>query len=169
MKKLLKEWRKFMNEEFSDVGWTAGSSGKHWGNAGSGILLVTPGKDKCFLLLRGPEVAEPNTWGIPGGAIPEDEETGQMKDPWKSAVTELQEECGSLPPGFPAQGKLFQNDVDENFTFYNYVVIVPEEAVTQWKVRLDWENQGSGWFTPDDLPSPLHFGTKWLLSKLGVS
>lgn len=166
MKKLFENWKKFIKEEFADVGWQKGSKGTHWGNAGSGILLVTPQKE-YFLALRSPSVDQPNTWGLVGGAIPEDEETGKMKNPWTSAVHEMNEECGSLPPGFPDRGQLFQNDVDENFTFYNYLVQVPEEA-KKWKVRHSWESVDSGWFTAENLPSPLHFGVKWLLKRLKV-
>lgn len=127
---------------------------------GSGCLLVAGGK--ILLLQRSKYVTEPLTWGIPGGAIPVNKETGHPKPAWQSAMHETEEELGGLPPGFSRyvdKRKYWK----EGYTFTTFVVQLPAEALS-WSPHLNWESAGWGWFSKDELPKPLHYGLKWLLS-----
>ena len=138
---------------------------EHWGNDGSGCLIKCG--NKILLLKRSPHVTEPNTWGIPGGAIPISKSTGKPKDAWESAKKETEEELGFLPPGF----KNFEDKVVFNgkgFKYTTFIVKLPDGSVDHWHPILDWENSKAAWFTKNNLPSPLHFGIKWLLSNYNV-
>jgi len=143
-----------------DVGLTASG---HWGNEASGVLFVTP--DRTMLLLRRSlDVLEPWTWGIPGGAIPEDED-GPELSPLDNAMKEAEEEVG---PAFLKQrqkllGSVVMEDPDSGFRYTTFVVSV-------WRpfdVTLNWEHDDWGWFTEEDLPElDLHPGFAEFLSSV---
>ncbi|MDO5672321.1 MAG: NUDIX domain-containing protein [Actinomycetaceae bacterium] len=64
---------------------------RHWGPDGAaGLLLVAraDGVDHALLQLRSAWTMSPNVWGIPGGAVEENE------DPTVAAVREAEEEAG---------------------------------------------------------------------------
>ena len=58
--------------------------------------------------------------------------------------------------------QLFDVFQSENFKFYNFLGKVEEE----FSPTLDWENESAEWFSLNDFPPNLHFGTKRLLDKL---
>jgi len=127
------------------------TSGQFWGSRGAGIMPVCPSSGKVLLVLRSSQVNEPRTWGIPGGAIDSDESYEN------AARRELEEELGffshvEIKPAF-----MFEKGP---FKFQNFFGIVDEE----FEAILDWENEDYAWFGLNQLPSPLHFGTKALLA-----
>jgi 8-oxo-dGTP pyrophosphatase MutT (NUDIX family) len=159
LKKLVETYLKILAESPLD-GTEGPSLGRHgigtndskefWGSRGAGIMPICPTTGNILLVLRGPQVNEPGTWGIPGGAIDGNESFGS------AAKRELQEELSysgqvEIHPAFQFQ--------KGTFTFQNFFGVVPEE----FEVQLDWENEDHGWFALNALPSPLHFGTKALL------
>ena len=129
-----------------------GSDSRFWGNRGAGILLVAQNTGRVLLVLRSSLVNEPGTWGLPGGKIDDDDES-----PIEAAKREAMEELG-----YAGTVQIFAAHIFKagNFRFHNFLGVVPEE----FKAQLDWENTRSGWFSLDELPGPLHFGTKSLLS-----
>ena len=127
------------------------TSGQFWGSRGAGIMPVCPATGRVMLVLRSSMVNEPHTWGIPGGAI----DSAESYE--KAARREMQEELGfsahvEIQPAF-----LFEKG---SFKFQNFFGIVDEE----FDAQLDWENTDYDWFALNQLPSPLHFGVKALLS-----
>ena len=106
---------------------------------------------RILLTLRSSLVNEPGTWGIPGGAIDEDE------SPSTAARRELQEELGYSGPVRLIAGHVFEA---EDFQYHNFIGVVPDE----FEASFNWENDDAEWFDIDGLPSPLHFGVSALLS-----
>jgi 8-oxo-dGTP pyrophosphatase MutT (NUDIX family) len=101
---------------------------------------------------RSPEVNEPGTWGVWGGAI----EPGE--DPAKAAVREVREETGYRgrhEPLVPLY--VFQSG---SFVYRNYLLIVPEE----FQPRLNWESSGAVWLPLEEAPHPRHYGLAALLA-----
>ncbi len=131
---------------------TEGDDSRFWGNRGAGILLIARDTGNLLLVLRSRYVNEPGTWGIPGGKIDDDDES-----PNHAAKREAREELG-----YSGRIKLMPAHVFKagQFRFHNFIGVVPKE----FEPSLDWENDDAGWFSIDDLPSPLHFGIQSLLS-----
>ena len=123
-----------------------------WGKQGAGILCVALDTGRFLLVHRSSQVEEPGTWGLPGGAVEEDQGIEQ------AAKTELFEETGYRGPIRLVKSYVYKSG---GFEFHNFIGFVAKE----FKPRLDWENQGSGWFSFDNLPSPLHFGVKALFER----
>ena len=126
-------------------------TGRFWGGQGAGCMPLAEGSGRIMLTLRSQHVNEPNTWGIPGGAIDEGE------DPSTAARRELQEELGYNGPVRIIPGYVFEA---EDFRYHNFIGVVPDE----FKASLDWESTDAQWFELDKLPSPLHFGVSAFLS-----
>lgn len=126
-----------------------GDDERFWGNQGAGILLIARDTGRLLLVLRSPEVNEPNTWGLPGGAI----DVGE--NPAGAARREAREEVG-----FKGKLQLYPAYVfsSKNFRYHNFIGAIDRE----FEPSLDWENSGAGWFEISDLPSPLHFGVQAL-------
>jgi 8-oxo-dGTP pyrophosphatase MutT (NUDIX family) len=142
-----------------------GMVGEFWGSQGSGLLLSTG--ERVLLTLRSRLVLDPGTWGIPGGAVPVDDRTGEAIDPLESAVTETYEETGLATTVGRMRSNLRATTVfrppHSSFRFTTYVVGVqddwPERAIC-----LDWENDEAAWFTPAELLDlDLHHGVVFTL------
>jgi 8-oxo-dGTP pyrophosphatase MutT (NUDIX family) len=122
----------------------------YWGKQGAGCLVFAKETKRFLLMLRGPEVEQPRTWGTIGGAIDEGEnqKTGAMR--------ELVEESK-----YKGKVRLIPMYVfsDKSFRYSNFLAIVPAE----FKPRVDWENIRGEWFAYGEWPKPLHFGLKKLL------
>jgi GNAT superfamily N-acetyltransferase/ADP-ribose pyrophosphatase YjhB (NUDIX family) len=138
--------------DFEDEGFV----GDYWGSQGSGILFTCKGK--MLLMERAHWVEQPYTWGIPGGAVPVDENDKSM-DPKKSAIKEVTEEIGS----FPANAKWVDQTVfkDGSFQYTTYIVEVPSEFTP----RLNDEHTDFMWVDPSNIPQDMevHFGVQWTL------
>jgi 8-oxo-dGTP pyrophosphatase MutT (NUDIX family) len=126
-----------------------------WGRQGSGCLIYARETGKYLVQLRSEEVLQPGTWGVWGGAVDE----GLTLE--ENALAELSQETG------------FKGDVDlhflvdfideaSGFRYRNYLAVVEEE----FDPILNWEGEDAFWCDVDSWPDPLHFGLKYLLSKV---
>lgn len=109
----------------------------------AGILFV---HDRRVLLLKRAESAQdaPGTWSVPGGGIEEGE------TPEQAARRELQEECDWTYDG-PLTPLYVSSNGFQCFGAKGYAEPALNAEHTDW-----------GWFSFDDLPSPLHPGMKEL-------
>jgi hypothetical protein len=98
----------------------------------SGIVFHDSGK---ILLLQRPD----GTWGFPAGSIEEGE------GPEVAAIRETIEETGYLHNGMMQSIGIFDGFFHAFFA-----------DVEQFEVTLNEEHIGSGWFSIDALPTPLH-------------
>ncbi len=125
-----------------------------WGTRGAGVLVFEE-KNKTFLLLkRSSKVEQPGKWGIPGGAI--DNEELESKE---AAHRELQEETGFTHIDDLQLLYVFEKG---DFKFYNYLAIID----SQFTPQLDWENTDFKWVTLDQMVtnrSYLHFGVNSII------
>ena len=125
-----------------------------WGNVGAGILPFSR-KTKRFLIpFRSPYVLEPNTWGVWGGKL-DDEDKNNIK---RAALREFKEETKYTGNVLTIPSYIFR---DKNFTYYNFIGIIEDE----FKPSLDWETNNYKWVTFDELLklNPKHFGLEYLL------
>lgn len=142
----------------------------YWGKAGAGILFFCD--SKVLLLQRSTLVTQPNTWGIPGGSV----EGEYYVDPsgphtefpsvdqfWAGALREVSEELGSLPDKFTVFDRV--EFADRQFKFVNHLATITEEIKSVWNIETNWESRGYSWFKLNELPEPLHFGVKYVISQ----
>lgn len=120
---------------------------------GAGCLLFLPATKKFLLIKRSDLVPMPLHWCLPGGSV----------DPGEAATDaakrELFEETGYELTS--PMHLIYTNDTyAPRFKFYNYASIIDKP----FKPVLNWESVDFGWFTIDDLPSPMHWGLKQLLN-----
>lgn len=101
----------------------------------AGILFKSGGK--IFLVKRGDD----GSWAVPGGKLEEGE------TPESAARREVLEECG-----FDYSAPLTPHTLIDG-----YVTYLADDA-EQFDAFLNDENQACGWFSPDELPDPLHPG-----------
>jgi hypothetical protein len=147
---------------FQDVGMVGG----RWGHAASG-MLVTDGS-RVLLLKRGFKVLDPRLWGIPGGAIPVDRETGDSKGAEESAFDEAIEEMGSLPAGSIVGKYVFSGS--GNFTYTTFIWETSPEALERFRPQLNWEH--TDWMIEkiEAISGPaIHPGVIWVLDKIKKS
>ena len=131
-----------------------------WGNVGGGVLPCCTSTGRILLPFRSKYVNEPNTWGIWGGKI--DEEQGQGESDIEDVVKrEFMEEGGfdgdiKLIPAF-----VFETP-NKSFKYYNFVGLLDHEH----EPTLDWETQSYKWVTFDEMMNikPKHFGLQGLLN-----
>lgn len=141
-----------------------GMVGEDWGSSASG-LLVTDG-DRVLLLKRSPHVQDPGLWGIPGGAVPVDYDTGKRKDAKKSALDEAREEMGGIPSGSVGGKHVFSKP--SGFTFTTYIYETDPDSLDRFTPRLNWEHTDWGLFDLDGTkPSGIHPGVIWVLKRMG--
>jgi 8-oxo-dGTP pyrophosphatase MutT (NUDIX family) len=143
-----------------------GHVGGHWGSQGAGALLTT-GR-RILLMLRSDLVDyEPHTWGVPGGAVPVDSETGRPDDLVRSAARELREEAG-LNVGSEALRDAITGQTvfrSGSFRFTTFIARVSERSASK-PLRLNWESEDAGWFTPEELLDlELHPGVRFTLDE----
>ena len=124
-----------------------------WGKAGAGALIVARSTGRLLIPKRSPDVLQPNTWGVWGGAI------DGSKSPKEAVQQEVEEECGytghmELYPLF-----VFKDD-KSGFQYFNFLAVIDDE----FRPKLNWETSTSKWCYLQDLPTPLHFGLKGLLN-----
>lgn len=147
MNHLREQWSKLADRTVLDD-----EGNVRWGNAAAGCLFyyheVETDDFWFFLVHRSGHVLEPNTWGIPGGALMPGE------SPSDGALREFREECGFIA-----------SEATPQFTFtdtragWTYTTLVLEVDHKFTNVRLNWENVGFAWLRPQDFKKlPLHPG-----------
>jgi len=115
---------------FHDEGLVSGK----WGSSASG-LLITDG-DRVLLLKRSDSVRDPGLWGIPGGAIPVNDE-GVSKDAEESALQETREEIGIVPSGNIIGSTEHNNN---SFVYTTFYLKVSAEELSSISPVLNWEH-----------------------------
>lgn len=123
-----------------------------YGKIGSGCIILAKDTGRILLPKRSAEVTEPHTWGTWGGAVDIGEDTKY------SAMREVYEETG-----YSGDVKLYPLCVyskEDVFKYYSYLAVVEHEFTPE----LNWETETANWFDVNNLPSPLHFGVKYIFS-----
>ena len=134
---------------------TAGQAGfddSFWGQAAAGGLFMAGDTRRILFSHRSEAVNEPGTWGSFGGAMDEGE------NPAEAAQREASEEGASV--GSQALIPLYVFKHPSGFQYFNFLFFVPHE----FQPHLTWETQGYEWVEFGNWPSPLHPGTKLLIS-----
>lgn len=137
-----------------------GHVGDHWGTQASGIMFICDGK--VLLLRRADWTMDPGLWGIAGGAVPVDK-AGQPMNVKESAMNEVSEEMGVLPPHTDT-GKSVVYESDDGFKYTTYLFEVPET----FEPILNSEHERAQWFPLEELPEDIHPGVMWSLGKMGL-
>lgn len=117
----------------------------------AGILFVHQGK--LLLILRSSDVVDPSCWCGAGGKI----EPGET--PEEAAIREASEEIGYTEDDTLVLKPLYVYNND-NLVFHNFLGVLPRE---RFRPTLNWESEGYGWFTIDNLPGNLHYGFQEIL------
>ena len=156
----------------------------HWGIGGAGIIFVCPEDRTVFLQKRGRGThSGAGQWAFPGGGI---HPSGEYEHLWslplaekwvlpdnsprfyQTAVTEVDEECGSVPKHRVVDTYLYE---DRGFKYRTFIAAVSLQAKRDWISVPDeehaWEVADDGWFTYDEFTSAnLFFGfTPKLIAK----
>ncbi len=112
-----------------------------------GLFYCWPTR-RFFFVLRGVDCPRPNTWGLVGGKLEQNETL------ISGLHREISEEIGYLPK----IEKTIPIDTYENnghsFKYHTWLLIVEKEFIPQ----LNWENQGYAWVGFNGWPKPLHPG-----------
>lgn len=122
---------------------------------GGGIVAIDRDSGKLLLARRGMDCNEPNTWVPFGGTFEEKDVT-----PKTTAKREFWEECGVNVP-YKVSKMPFYIDENKFIDFYSYLGIFDE----QFKVTINDESLGYGWFDLDNLPDNLHPGFEKLINE----
>jgi oligoribonuclease (3'-5' exoribonuclease)/8-oxo-dGTP pyrophosphatase MutT (NUDIX family) len=133
-----------------------GFVGDNWGSQGSGVLFHR--EDRILLMKRSASVVDPNLWGIPGGAVPIDEQ-GKPKDVKESAFQESDEEMGGLPSYHVTKAPVVFNK--GKFKYTTFLAEVSDE----FSPILNWEHSDFAWFDLMDLPKGIHPGVQWAIDQ----
>ena len=153
-------------------------SGQFWGKEASGCLFFCPEDRTVLLALRSHYVEQPNTWGIPGGAIKtedsdendnifSEEETQGYQHvhhdlSFESAKRETEEELGVFPASFNKVDQTIFQQGGFRYTTFVLAVTAKEKAAFSKQIHLNWENTKSQWFSTTQMPINLHFGVEYL-------
>lgn len=147
-------------DENTDRYVTCDQGHDHWGAAGAAGLLVRhrgdDGQDRYLLQHRSPYVQHGGTWSTPGGALARGEE------PEEGARREAEEEFGSLPHGLKHHHTFSDNH--GGWAYHTVVMDSPRQFSPHGGGEGDWETQGHGWFTPEEMKGlQLHpgFAASW--------
>lgn len=137
----------------------------YFGTEAAGAIVYAK-KDKKFLVLQRQKdtsnpkqkVKEPGTWSIVvSGKV--DDTDGNSRN---TAKREFKEEL-KFKGWYTLEDKPFNVFKDGDFKFTTYVIIVD----TIFKPDLNWEHSDYKWISKlSEIPNPIHFGTKELLSKI---
>lgn len=142
----------------------AGGSGDSvyhfWGNVGAGVLPICIKTKRILISYRSKYVDQPNTWGVFGGKI--DEEDGEVQaDVADVARREFKEETGFDCDCFELIPSYVYVAPNGNFKYYNFIGLFENE----FEPVLDWETEATKWVTLEELIKikPKHFGLIELL------
>lgn len=127
---------------------------EYFGTSGAGAIIIAKDTGKILLLRRSSNSEEPGTWGGVGGKI------DHAEDPSDTVAREIEEETGYNDTKTVYPLYVYR---DGEFTYYNFLVLVPFEFTPQ----LNWESDNSTWVEFGKWPNPLHFGIEELLKHDG--
>lgn len=149
------------SKALADVGMVDG----YWGSQGAGVLLTT-GR-QILLLKRSEDVLDPGVWGVPGGAVRIDDETGEAEDLLDAARNEVLEEAGLDIQGVgEVVGSTVFNAPSGSFRYTTFIIRVPEQWARSSRPRLNWESDAWAWVSQDGLSRyPLHPGVIFTLNQ----
>lgn len=114
-------------------------------NNSAGVFFYSK-TTKRFLYLLRTDVKNPNTWGLPGGKIEQDE----------TLLQGIERECIEEIGHFPINAKLIpiQKFVNNNFVYHTFFCEVQNEFIP----ILNEEHHGYAWVGDYQFPKPLHPG-----------
>jgi 8-oxo-dGTP pyrophosphatase MutT (NUDIX family) len=144
----------------------------YWGSQGAGALITTG--ERCLLLKRSWDVLDPGLWGVPGGAVPVDDETGEAADLLETAMQEAQEEAELDLRGVGnVTGKTVFVAPNGRFRYTTFVLRVPSAWASRAKPRLNWESSDWGWFSAQEVErlreeGALHPGVSFTMDRARV-
>lgn len=136
--------------------------GKFWGNIGAGVLVFAKDSGKFLIAMRSRFVNEPNTYGIIGGKV-DDEETVELSS---EALRELKEETGY-------KGKIEMSLLSiyrvPTFSYHTFLGIIDEEFEPVAEPHHGWENSFFKWVSYEELLTiePKHFGLEYTIKNSG--
>jgi 8-oxo-dGTP diphosphatase len=142
-------------DEDTDRYVTCDQGHDHWGARGAAGLLIRH-QGRYLLQHRSPYVQHGGTWSTPGGALQHGE------SPERGAMREAEEEFGSLPGGL-THHHTFSDD-HGGWAYHTVVMDSPHRFEPHGGGDGDWETQGHGWFTPEEMKGlQLHpgFAASW--------
>lgn len=130
-----------------------------WGDVGAGVLVFCKSTQRFLLDHRSEYVNEPNTFGVFGGKV--DEQDQESLD--QTVRREFEEETG-----YDGSMKIIPLYVFRTggFEYHNYLGIIASE----FDPENSWESQGHIWVTWEelmDLPNK-HFGLEALIDRDGT-
>lgn len=145
-------WHVILEGNYDSYDNSAGK--KFWGNYGCGILAIEQSTKKILVSLRSKYVNEPNTWGVIGGKVDNEDIMSFNAE----AIREFKEETQYNGPIELRTAYLFKT---EGFQYQNFIGIIPEP----FNAIPDWESEKFEWVTFEELMQlePKHFGLKKLL------
>lgn len=114
-------------------------------NISAGIFFYSINTKRFLYLLRN-ENKKPDTWGIPGGKIKNNE----------TLLDGLERECIEEINYFPKNGKLvpIQKFNNNTFTYHTFFCAIETEFIPQ----LNFEHYGYAWIDENIHPKPMHPG-----------
>lgn len=139
------------------------------------MMFLCTEDQTVLLLLRAPWTSQGGNWGIPGGGLSEGWVQTPMKpvtDPrrfWRTAVAEVEQECGSLPPGFDKSQVLDETLYEDcGFRYVTFLVHLTTAQKRRWHLESrDAETVRFLWADARRLKigsklegHPLHFGVE---------
>lgn len=123
------------------------------GRTGAGVVFIAATTGRILLGKRSGLVDEPHVWSAFSGIMRAGETAEQ------TVRREVHEETGYTQDFKMLLAHTYVSK-DRDFTFYNYIAVVPYE----FPPNLNWEHKEAAWFSLVWLPSPMHYGLKDMLA-----
>ena len=125
----------------------------------AGFLFISPRDKEIFLVRRSKTVDTPGHWCTVGGGVEKGENF------LEAAKREVVEELGSLPEIADILDTV-DSSLTDDFVYKTFLAVVSPQTRTDWRPKMNPENDKFGWFKPDALPKPLHPGLAYTLKVL---
>lgn len=124
---------------------------------GAGLMILREPDRKVLLVRRSGLVTKAGHWAFPGGGV----EAGETEI--ETAMREGNEELGGLPPDLVVEGEPEWYAEGPFFCFATFLGITRD---TEWKPRLNDENDDWTWADPRRIPAPALEGTRQAVKTL---